>query len=240
MHLASTPPWYAFNANIFLTGENPMQRRHFCTQTALLAASSMLITPGPTLAQTGTPQAGKDYVKLDQPVPVQAPAGKIEVIEFFGYFCPHCNAFEPAISSWAKQLPKDLVFKRVPVAFSDSSVPQQRLFYALEAMGLLDQLHAKVFEAIHVHKLNLTQGDAITDWVIKQGVDKDLFNKHFSSFTGATQVSRAKQLTAAYQVDGVPALGIAGRFYTDGALTGSMDRVLRVVDFLIAQVRAGR
>jgi thiol:disulfide interchange protein DsbA len=217
-----------------------MLRRHFCAQTALFAVGSTLLSPGEVLAQTGTPQAGVDFVKLDKPVPVQTPTGKIEIIEFFGYFCPHCNAFEPVLSAWAKQLPIDVVLKRVPVAFTDSSVPQQRLYYALESMGLLDKLHAKVFEAIHVHKLNLTQGDAITDWVTKQGVDKALFTSHFSSFTGASQASRAAQLTAAYRVEGVPALGVAGRFYTDGALTGSMDRVLRVVDFLTAQVRAGR
>ena len=79
----------------------------------------------------------QDYVKLATPAPVEAPAGKIEIIEFFGYWCPHCNAFEPTLTQWVAQLPKDIVFKRVPVAFRADTVPLQRLFYALQSMGLL-------------------------------------------------------------------------------------------------------
>lgn len=217
-----------------------MQRRNFCVQTTLLAASAALLVPDLALAQAKVPQAGVDFIKLEPAVPVQTPAGKVELIEFFGYFCPHCNAFEPVLSPWVKQLPGDVVFKRIPVAFNDSLVPQQRLYYALQAMGLLEQLHARVFAAIHVSKINLNRGDDITNWLAQQGVDRAAFTSHFTSFSVATQASRAVQMTQAYRVDGVPALGIAGRYYTDGALTGSMDRLLRVAEFLLDQARARR
>ena len=217
-----------------------MQRRAFVGNTGALALGAAILPSGRALAQANAPRAGTDFLVLNRPVPVDAPAGKIEVIEFFGYFCPHCNAFEPVLSAWIKQLPADVVFKRVPVAFSASAAPQQRLYYALEAMGLVEQLHARVFAAIHGERQNLSQVAAITDWVVKQGVDRASFTEQFNSFSVTTQATRARQLLTAYQVEGVPALGIAGRYYTDGALARSMDRVLQVVDYLTDQVRRTR
>jgi len=184
-------------------------------------------------------RVGTDFLKLDQAAAVEAPAGKVEVVEFFWYSCPHCNAFEPALSQWVKKLPKDVVFRRVPIAFQSSFVPQQRLYYALEAMGLVDKLHANVFAAIHVEKQNLSKAEAIVEWVAKQGVDKAKFVEQFNSFSVSTKATRAKQLQNAYRVEGVPAMGVAGRFYTDGSLAKSMDRTLQVVEFLISQVRSG-
>jgi protein dithiol oxidoreductase (disulfide-forming) len=214
-----------------------MQRRSFFTQTGSLAFSAALLTPGLSQAQANAPRAGTDFNALDRPAPVDAPAGKIELVEFFWYNCPHCNAFEPVLSEWLKKLPKDIVFKRVPIAFRDDFVPQQRLFYALEALNLVDKLHARVFAAIHVEKQNLSKAPAIIDWVVKQGVDREKFGEQFNSFSTATKATRAKQLQTAYQVEGVPALGVAGRYYTDGALAKSMDRVLQVVEQLIDQIR---
>ena len=139
-----------------------------------------------------------------------------------------------------KRAPKDVVVRRVPVAFQDSFVPQQRLFYTLEAMGLLDKLHSKVFAAIHGEKQSLVKADAIVEWVIKQGVDKAKFTEQYNSFSVATKATRGTQLQNAYRVEGVPSLGVAGRFYTDATLSKSMDRALQVVEFLAAQVRSGR
>jgi thiol:disulfide interchange protein DsbA len=126
------------------------------------------------------------------------------------------------------------------VAFRDDFVPQQRLFYALEALGLLDKLHAKVFVAIHGEKLKLDRMETITDWVVKQGVDKTKFIAQYNSFSVATKSTKARQLQDAYKVEGVPALGVAGRFYVDGTLAKSMDRALQVVDFLAGTLRKSR
>lgn len=214
-----------------------MKRRDFFTQAASLSAGTIMLSPGSLLAQAKSPQEGKDFTKLDKPVPVQTPVGRVEVIEFFWYSCPHCNAFEPILSQWVKQLPKDVMFKRVPVAFRDDFVPQQRLFYALEAVGLLDKLHAQVFDAIHAKKQNLSTDEAIIEWVLKQGLEKTAFLAKFNSFDNYNKASQAKQLQSLYQVEGVPAMGVAGRFYTDGSQAGSMERVLQVVDFLTEEVR---
>jgi len=217
-----------------------MKRRAFFAGAASLAAGTAALSPAVLLAQAKTPEAGTDFVKLSQPAPVESAAGKIEAIEFFWYSCPHCSAFEPSLSQWARRLPKDVAFKRMPIAFQSAYVPQQHLYFALEAMGLLDSFHAKVFVAIHDERQNLVKPEAIAQWVARQGVDQAKFLSHFNSFATSTKASRARQLMTAYAVEGVPAMGVAGRFYTDGALAGSMERALAVTDFLLAEVRAGR
>jgi thiol:disulfide interchange protein DsbA len=217
-----------------------MKRREFSQTTASLAVASSAWMVSPAQAQMKKPTAGTEYQVLESRAPVEAPAGKLEVVEFFWYSCPHCNAFEPTLSAWVKKLPKDVAFRRVPIAFQESFVPQQRLYYTLEALGLVEKLHAKVFAAIHVEKLNLTKGESITEWVAKQGVDAAKFVAQYNSFSVVTKANRASQLQNAYKVEGVPALGAVGRFYTDGSMAGNMERALQVVDYLVAGARAGR
>jgi thiol:disulfide interchange protein DsbA len=217
-----------------------MKRRVFSLLAGGSVAAGSTLWSSAAQADTAKPEAGTDYLPLDPRAPVEAPAGKIEVVEFFWYNCPHCNVFEPLLAGWIKTLPKDVAFRRAPVAFRDDFVPQQRLYFALEAMGLVDKLHAKVFAAIHVEKIDLSKAASIADWVAKQGVDMAKFNQQYSSFSVATKATKAAQLQNAYKVEGVPALGVAGRFYVDGTLTKSMDRALKVVESLVAGVRSGR
>ena len=216
-----------------------MKRRDFSVAAASALGLGQSVLQA-ARAQAVKPEAGADYLVLDKKVPVEAPTGKVEVVDFFWYNCPHCNAFEPTLDTWVGRLPKDVLVRRVPVGFRDDFVPQQRFFYALEAMDLVDKLHAKVFAAIHAEKQQLTRGDAIADWVAKQGVDKTKFMEQFNSFSIATKATKATQLQNAYKVEGVPALGVAGRFYTDGTLAKNMPRALQIVDHLVAEVRAGR
>ena len=212
-------------------------RRTFTWQS--LATLAALQAPA-AWAQFQKPVAGTDYAVLETVAPVEAPAGKIEVVEFFWYNCPHCNAFEPILSEWVKKLPKDVAFRRIPVAFNASFVPQQRLYYALEAMGLLQKIHPKVFAAIHVEKLNLAKGEAITEWIGKNGVDTAKFLVQYNSFDVVTKTQKATQLQNAFKVEGVPALGVAGRFYTDGTMAHSMERALLVVQSLLDDLRKQR
>lgn len=216
-----------------------MKRRDFSAAAAAAIGLSQGFF-GSAQAQAVKPEAGADYLVLDKKTAVEAPAGKVEVVEFFWYNCSHCNAFEPALDAWIKRAPKDVMVRRVPVGFRDDFVPQQRLYYTLEAMDLIDKLHGKVFAAIHAEKLSLGKQDEILAWVVKQGVDKTKFATQFNSFAVATKASRGTQLQNAYKVEGVPAMGVAGRFYVDGTMAGSMDRALQIVDSLVAQVRTGR
>ena len=216
-----------------------MKRREFSNSFGAALALPMMGLSS-VQAQAKKPEAGTDYLVLDKRATVEAPAGKVEVVEFFWYSCPHCNAFEPALDAWIKRAPKDVVVKRAPVAFRDDFVPQQRLFYALDAMGLIEKLHHKVFAAIHVEKQTLNKPELIADWVAKQGVDKDKFLEQFNSFSVSTKSSRAARLQNMYKVEGVPALGVAGRYYIDGTLAKSMERGLQITDYLLGEIRAGR
>jgi thiol:disulfide interchange protein DsbA len=219
-----------------------MKRREF----SLASLGTAATISGLSLSQTAFAQgparfvAGKDYIKLDRAVPTETEAGKVEVIEFFWYSCGHCNAFEPTFAQWVKNAPKDVLVRRIPVAFREDFAPQQRLFFTLEAMGLLDKLHVKVFQAIHVERLPLNTDATILTWVEKQGVDKTKFADMAKSFAVASKLKRAVQLQNDFKIEGVPSLGVAGKYYIDGTSAGSMERALQVTDSLLAQVRQGR
>jgi len=217
-----------------------MDRREFSAGAACILASAAAGVPHVALAQAKIPQDGVEYLTLDKRAPVDAPAGKIEVIEFFWYSCPHCNHFEPQLEAWIKKLPPDVVMRRVPVAFRDSMVPQQRLFYALDSMGKVNELQGKVFNAIHNERQGLDREDLILSWAEKQGFDKAKFHDLYNSFAVSAKARRASQLQEIYKVTGVPALGIAGRYYVDGELAHNMERALQVTDYLIAETRKGK
>ncbi len=211
-----------------------MNRREFSATTAcILVASSLSL---PVWAQSAEPKEGKNYKRLSKPAPVDAPAGKVEVVEFFWYNCPHCNEFEPTLEAWMKTAPKNMAFRRVPIAFNASFAPQQKLYYALEGMGKVDELHAKLFRAIHVEKQKLDKDDAIFAWIAKQpGMDIAKFKEMFNSFGVSSQVRKATQLQEAYGIEGVPSMGVAGRYYIDGTLAGSLPGMLKVVEALVAK-----
>ena len=211
-----------------------MQRRQF-SLAAATAATSMAFASNAVVAQTTAPKEGKEYLRLSTPAPTEAPAGKVEVVEFFWYSCPHCNAFEPTFAAWKQKAPANVSVRRVPVAFNASFVPQQKLFFALQSMPNFDAMHVKVFHAIHVERNKLAKDEDIFNWVAKQGVDVNKFKEAYNSFNVSSQVRKAAQLQQAYDVEGVPSMGVAGRFYTDGPRAGSMVNVLNVVDHLVAQ-----
>jgi len=218
-----------------------MQRRKFSLSAATLAAASTwtgaLTLPGAAIAQGKPLQAGTDYLVLDKPATSDAPKGKIEVVEFFWYSCQHCNSFEPQLEDWIKKAPKDVAVRRVPVSFRPDFEPQQRLYYVLESMNKVEELHKKVFYAIHVEKQPLNTAELISAWADKQGLNKAKFVEAYNSFPIVTKARKATQLQEAYKVDGVPALGVAGRYYTSGSLAQTMERALSVTDHLIGLVR---
>jgi thiol:disulfide interchange protein DsbA len=216
-----------------------MKRRDFSRQ---LAGAGVGVGLGLTLEGTaraqGAPVEGQQYVRLSPPAPVSLPAGKkIEVVEFFWYECPHCYAFDPLLEVWVKKLPADVVFHRVPVGFTARHVLTQKLYYALEEMGKGELLHKKIFYAIHQQNVRLLSESDMVAFVSANGVDGAKFSEAFRSFGVSTKCNRAKQLTEAYKIDGVPALGIQGRFYTAASMAGSHERALIVADFLLDRVR---
>ena len=211
-----------------------MNRREFAAGTTglLLAGASL-----PLWAQGG-PVEGKDYQRVATPVAV--PPGKVEVVEFFGYWCPHCNAFEPALDAWAKKLPAAQVsFRRVPVAFNAAQEPTQKLYFALETLDLVEALHRKVFNTLHVARQRLDKDTDISAFLQANGADVAKVMDTMKSFSVATKVRQARQLAEGYKIEGVPTLGIQGRYMTSPSIAGSPERALAVADQLIALSRKG-
>lgn len=212
----------------------PMKRRDFSLQ--MTAAGLGVAWTGSAVAQ-GTPVEGKHYTRVAPPVAVSAPAGKIEVVEFFSYGCPHCFALEPTLEAWAKRLPPDVVLKRVPVGFNALYENYQKIYFALEAMDKLDAMHRKVFDAIHQQRMRLDKDADIAAFMTANGVDGAKFIEHFKSFSVQSKARQAQQLSQGYKIEGVPTMGVQGRYTTSGSLAGSNERALAVTDFLIQSVR---
>lgn len=212
-----------------------MKRRDFSVG---LGAALGTLALAPAAQAQGVPVEGQHYHRLPQPVPVSTP-GKIEVVEFFSYACPHCNALEPTIGPWAKRLPSDVKFRRVPVFFQR---PQweflQSLYYAVEATNQLDTLHGKAFSAIHVAHKNIANEADVLAFAATAGVDGAKLVDAMKSFGVQSKVRQAKQLADAYRIDGVPMLGVQGR-WTTGSEAGSHEAALRVADYLIGLARKG-
>ena len=184
---------------------------------------------------------GKDFQPVNPPQPT-ANAGKVEVIEFFSYACPHCEALEPSMSAWLKRKPADVDYKRIPAVFQDSWLPFAQIYYTLEAMGLVDQLHHDVFTAIHKQKIRLQDPKVLFDWVGSKGVDKQKFADTYNSFGVKSLTQRAPDITRRYNVPFTPAVVVDGRYLTGPSMTSTgstvdYDRFFKVLDQMIAGVR---
>ena len=197
-------------------------------------------------ATPANPQNGVDYRTLEQRQ--QTDSGKkVEVVEFFWYSCPHCYALDPELEAWVKKQGDNINFRRIPVAFRESFVPQQKMFYALEALGKGEELHRKIFNAIHAQHQPLDSETQIVDFMVKNGVDKQKFLDAFNSFAVQAKARRATQLMQAYQVDGVPLLAVDGHYETSPSIVAnSLGNVseqalgsgtLQVLDWLVAKVQ---
>lgn len=181
---------------------------------------------------------GTDYRTLEPAQHTDAPPGKIEVIEFFSYGCPHCNEFYPLISAWAAKLPKDVVFKRVATGMGRTAWTNlARAYYTLESTGDLNRLDAQIFHAIHEEHAPLFDEKSISEWAARHGVDQKKFTTAFDSFGVNTKLNQAEQMVENYKIDGVPALAVGGKYVVMG---NSFEQMLTNADALIAKVRAER
>jgi thiol:disulfide interchange protein DsbA len=191
---------------------------------------------GAVLAQGQKIEEGFDYRILPIPQPVEN-KGKVEVIEFFWYGCPHCYDFEPELIGWAKRQPKDVVFKRVPVAFRDDFMPHSQLFYTLEALGKGDALHEKVMYAMHKENKRLLTESEIADWAAAQGIDRNTFLATYRSFAVTSKARAARQLADAYRIDGVPTIVMQGKYVTSPSIAGTKAKAIGVMDYLEEKIR---
>jgi thiol:disulfide interchange protein DsbA len=215
-----------------------MRSLRFALLATVLAASTAFASPT-------DPKSGVEYVTLAQPQPVQATGKKVEVIEFFMYHCPHCNALEPQLEQWVKKQGDNIVFKRVHLPSSGPNDPEAHLRLTLEALGKAEEFQPKVFKAWHVDHLRLNTDAAIIDWASKNGIDRNKFLEAWNSFGVTTKLRRLPQITTDYKVDSVPTIVIDGKYQTSPATVYNsvktqnepalFQATLQVMDALVAK-----
>ena len=203
---------------------------------SLRRALSLLVAVFAFAGACAWAQAPAPYSMLNPPQPTDG-SGKIEVIEFFWYGCPHCYSIEPAVSAWLKTAPKDVVFKRVPAFPNEQWGSMAVMYYTLEAMGLLDTYHSKVFDAMHKQNVNLASKAKRDDWLKANGIDPVKYGEVEKSFSVSTKVARARQMTQAYKVDSVPRFIVNGKYVTSGEQAGGNDKIFPAIDQIIAVAR---
>lgn len=197
--------------------------------------------PAPRAPSGPAPVAGVDYQVIENGQPFQPVAGRIEVAEVFGYTCPHCAQFDPVLNTWKQRQPADVNVVLVPGAFGGFWTPYARAFYTAEALGVLPQTHEAMFAAIHQERsmvVNANVGAAeLAPFYARHGVDTKRFTDAFNSFGVDAKVNRARQFAARAQVDGTPALVVAGK-YTINVDRGGFGKMLATAEWLVAQERA--
>ena len=191
----------------------------------------MMLMASSALLQAADYKEGVHYKKLS---PQQSETGEnVEVLEFFWYGCPHCYTFEPYLNAWKKSKPENVDFARVPAIFRPDWEVQARAYYALSNMGVIEDMHIKIFEAMHKQKKRLDTKQKITDFLVSNGVDKAAFEKEYNSFTTDGMVRKAKKKMKAYRIQGVPSMVINGKYLTSGSMAGSYDNMVKITNYLV-------
>lgn len=184
-------------------------------------------------------QEGQHYFRIE---PAQTtPQDKVEVTEVFSYACIHCAHFEPTVSAWKKTMPATASFTYLPAAWSPGWETLARVFYAAEALGVLDRTHQPFFDALHVEKRAFSSVQDIADWhAAKAGIKAEDFLATMNSPAINIKVNRSKQMVPRYGVDGTPSVVVAGKYRVTGSAAGGWQEVMQVVDFLVAREAAAR
>jgi thiol:disulfide interchange protein DsbA len=201
--------------------------------------AAMALVMGAMAAQAADPKPGVDFDYLPTIMPTDSP-GKVEVIEFFWYGCPHCFHLEPQVEAWAKTLPKDVVFRREHAMFEGNTnwAGHAKLFVALKTLGLVDALTPKVFDAVHNQRVELRDESTLFDWIAKQGVNRAQFEAAYKSFAAQAGFARQIQLSRDYGLDGVPVFIVNGKYRTSPAKVQSEEKTFDVINALIVKERA--
>jgi protein dithiol oxidoreductase (disulfide-forming) len=209
------------------------------TVAAATPSASADVLAAPTLWQEGV-----NYTRIVPAQPTDVPAGQVEVLEFFWYACPHCYALDPEVEAYRRSKPAYVSLSRVPVTWTDGHRSLARLYYTLQSLGKLDQLHGEVFKEIHTNGDPLVAQDAgdtdqseriQTAWAKKEGIPESDFRKAYHSFPVDQAVIKADELVQRYRVDGVPTFVVNGKFITDVRTAGSPERLMALVGDLAAQ-----
>ena len=182
------------------------------------------------------PVAGRDYKLIDPAQPTHS-GNKIEVLEFFFYGCSHCFHLHPELAAWERKIPKDVELVYVPTVFNPNWEPMAYTYYALDALGKIQDLHNELFEAWNVKNILLTEESKISEFVAKHGVDAKKFSEAYHSFGVGSKVMRSKQLSQSYRISGTPTVIVNGKYLITGL---QPVETIRVMSELIEKIRKER
>ncbi len=175
---------------------------------------------------------GKHYTVLDKPVPTQT-GDKIEVLEFFWYGCPHCFSFEPTLKKWKQTLPEKVQFIRMPAPLNPRWMVHTKAYYTLDSMGEIEKHHDAIFNAMHVKRKRILDKDSVADFLAERGVNQDSFLSNFDSFAIDMRARQAMQIGQQYNLHGVPALTVNGKYIISAEQAGSYQAMVDIADYLI-------
>ncbi len=208
-------------------------------KTRLARFACLLLLLAASAAAVAQPVAGREYLPLDPPQPVSA-REPVEVIEFFSYGCPVCYAAEPYLTRWLMKRGAEVEFRRIPSTLPPAWAPFARIYFALEATGLLERLHWPVFDNHHFDGRRLSNEKNLLDWLSANGVDAARFSEVMKSDAVDAKMSKARAMLDTYGIQGVPTFVVDGRYVTSARLAGGVEEAVEVVDHLVDRVRAER
>lgn len=195
------------------------------------------LAPLGALAQARQPARGVDYTELNPAQPVET-KGKIEVLEFFWYGCPHCYTLEALLEKWIPTLPADAEFRRMPAVFNEPRWSRDAgIYYAFEALGVTAKVHRPFFDAIHRDRLRTDNDEALAQWLQRNNLDPKKFDEVRKSFGVQSRVRRAAQLSTGYRIDGTPALAVAGRYTISVEQSRNWEQMLATAHYLVGVAR---
>ncbi len=177
---------------------------------------------------------GTHYTKLAQAVRTQDPS-KVEVVEVFGYWCPHCSDFEHYLGPWKQKQSDSVDFKHLPVVFSPKQTEFAKAYYLSVALGVEHETHPALFSLIHQQRSWINNKEQLGAFFADFGVNDASFNNAYGSFSLNTQLSLGKKKAAEYRITGVPSMVVNGKYVVAAGPAVSQKEMLEVVDYLIAQ-----
>jgi thiol:disulfide interchange protein DsbA len=217
-------------------------------QKLMFAVAACGLAAAGALASPTAPKSGVEYETLPQALQTEG-GNKVEVIEFFSYSCPHCNLFDPLLAAWVKRNADKVAFKRVHVAFHGSDISLQRMYLALDSMGVIEKIHPQVFAALHLEDQRLNTDELVFDWVAKKGIDRNKFIGVYRSFGAQSWVNRANVTVRTYNIDQWPMIAVGGHYLASpyyasrgmgpgSSETEQQQAALQVMDVLVAKAKS--
>jgi thiol:disulfide interchange protein DsbA len=216
--------------------------------TSPIATAVAASTPAPASGNLSGWKQGENFTAYPVARPVGAPPGKIEVVEAFWYGCGHCYSLEPRVEAWEKSKPEWVAFRRLPVIWNEVTREDARLYYAIESLGRIEDLHGAVFRQIHAkgQPITVIRGGrvdkaatekAAREFLAAHGVSAEDFARHYRSFATENKLRQAENLARQYMLDHTPMVVVHGKYLTDAEMAGGVDKLFQLVNDLAARER---